>query len=177
MCPCDLNRDIVLSSHLASGRRWKNRRKAGVCKLTSFKRTPAIAQGRGYVTAYHIPFQADGRQAIEKWLPVIRERYPCVDAEDFQTAVDFHTSTSASRPDPAARTPLPIHRPRPVPSPQPQPQPQPQPEPACGSAGASDGDWGASDPWADKNSGGQGSGNWDTSDPWADKNRGGRSSW
>lgn len=109
-------------------------------------------------------------KAIERSLPEIRERYPCVNTEEFQAALDFHTSTPVSQPDPAPPAPP---RPRPAPS----PQPPPRPDPAWGGAGTSSGDWGASDPWADKNSGGQNSGDWGTSDPWADRNRGGRGSW
>lgn len=111
-------------------------------------------------------------KAIEKWLPEIRERYPCVDAEEFQAAVGFHTSGPVSQPGAAPRAPPSILQPRPMP----QPRPQPQPEPAWSGAGTSDGDWGTSDPWADKNGGGQTPGDWGTSDPWADRNRGGRSS-
>ena len=114
-------------------------------------------------------------KAIEKWLPEIRERYPCVDTEEFQAAVDFHTSTPISQPDPTPRAPPSIGRPRPRPPS--QPQPKPQPESTWGGTGTNGGDWGTSDPWADKNGGGQGSGDWGASDPWADKNRGEKNSW
>lgn len=110
-------------------------------------------------------------KAIEKWLPEIRERYPCVDTEEFQAAMDFHTSTPISQPDPAPRAPPSILRPRPRPPP--QPQPHPQPEPAWGGTGTDSGEWGTNDPWADKNGGSQGSGDWGASDPWADSNRSG----
>jgi hypothetical protein len=117
----------------------------------------------------HAMSELMGWKAIESWLPEIRDRYPCVDAEEFQAALDFHTTAPAPQPDPAPRAPPSRHRPRPMPPPQPQ-------EPAWGGAGTRDGDWGTSDPWADKSGGGQGSGDWGTSDPWADRNRGRRSS-
>ena len=47
---------FVLRSYLASGKGWKTQRKAGVYKPTFFKRTLAIAQGREYVSIYHIPY-------------------------------------------------------------------------------------------------------------------------
>ena len=89
-------------------------------------------------------------KAIERSLPEIRERYPCVNTEEFQAALDFHTSTPVSQPDPSPPVP-------PRPRPAPPPQPQPRPDPAWGGAGTSGGDWGTSDPWADRNRGGRGS--------------------
>ena len=172
---CDLDRDVCVEI-LSSFWQGMERSEKGWRLQADFLQTHPghRTRARVRISLLHSVPALMAWQAIEKWLPEIRERYPCVGTEEFQAAVDFHTPTPISQLDPTPRAPPSILKPRPRPPS--QPQPKPQPESAWGGAGTNGGEWGTNDPWADKNGGGQGSGDWGTSDPWADRNRSGRSS-
>jgi hypothetical protein len=102
---CDLGRDICVKILSSFWQGMENSEKGWRLQADFLQTHPGHrTRARVRIHLLHSVPVLMAWKAIEKWLPEIRERYPCVDTEEFQAAVDFHTPP-VSQPDPAPRAP------------------------------------------------------------------------